>query len=79
MSTVGDAPPTEQANISDPLCYLAYLIRLRRDSESTPWRVTVENPHTDERWGFANLDRFVEFLEEQTGEIVNQTESQQKK
>ena len=29
--------------------YLAYLIRLRRDSESTPWRVTVEDPHTGER------------------------------
>lgn len=51
-----------------PLTYLAYLLRLRRDSESSPWRVTVENPHTGERWGFATLRRFVAFLEDQTGE-----------
>ena len=53
---------------SKPLTYLAYLLRLRRDSETSPWRVTVENPHTGERWGFPSLRRFVAFLEEQTGE-----------
>jgi hypothetical protein len=53
---------------SGPVTYLAYLIRLRRDSESSPWRVTVENPHTGERRGFARLRQFVDFLEEQTGE-----------
>ncbi len=75
MSTVGDAPPTEQTNKSDPLRYLAYLIRLRRDGEAAPWRVTAENPHTGERWGFANLHRFVEFLEKQTGEMFEQPHS----
>ena len=52
---------------SEPSRYLAYLIRLRRDSQSAPWRVTVENPHTGERRGFADLVRFIEFLEEETG------------
>jgi hypothetical protein len=56
--------------------YLAYLIRLRRDSESTPWRVTVENPHTGERWGFATLRQFVEFLEKQTGERLRDVHSE---
>lgn len=51
--------------------YLAYLLRLRRDNESAPWRATVENPHTGERQGFATLRQLVAFLEEQTGEMLS--------
>jgi hypothetical protein len=54
--------------------YLAYLLRLRRDSESAPWRATVENPHTGERQGFATLRQLVAFLEEQTGEMLSYQE-----
>ncbi len=50
--------------------YLAYLLRLRRDSESAPWRATVENPHTGEHRGFANLRQLIAFLEAQTGEVL---------
>ncbi|MCG3210709.1 MAG: hypothetical protein FOGNACKC_04340 [Anaerolineae bacterium] len=46
--------------------YRAYLLRLRRDSRTTPWRVTIENPHTGERLGFADLREFVAFLEAET-------------
>ena len=50
--------------------YLAYLVRLRRDGLSAPWRVTLEDPHTDERQSFATLEQFVLFLEKRTGEII---------
>jgi len=48
--------------------YLAFLLRLRRDGQSTPWRATIENPHTGERRSFTRLVKFILFLEEQTGE-----------
>ncbi|MBN1993322.1 MAG: hypothetical protein JW953_11535 [Anaerolineae bacterium] len=59
---------------SKPGNYLAYLLRLRRDNESTAWRATVENPHTGERQGFASLRQLIAFLEEQTGEILSYQE-----
>jgi hypothetical protein len=46
--------------------YHAYLIRLWREGENRPWRATVEDAHTGERVGFANLRRMFEFLEDQT-------------
>ncbi len=62
-------------NNPQPLLYLAYLIRLRRSSESAPWRVIIESPHTGERRGFATLGQFVEFLEERTGESLRGSHS----
>ena len=47
--------------------YRAFLLRLWRERESSPWRATVESPHTGERHGFANLELLFAFLEEQTG------------
>ena len=47
--------------------YLAYLLRLWRDDESTPWRASLENPHTGERKIFSSLKKLVEYLQEQTG------------
>ncbi len=52
--------------------YFSYLLRLWRERETAPWRATVEDPHTGERWGFANLRQFIAFLEEQTGEVLSQ-------
>lgn len=51
-----------------PPRYLAYLLRLRRDTPSTPWRVTLENPHTGERLGFATLPQFIAYLYEKIEE-----------
>jgi hypothetical protein len=56
--------------------YLSYLLRLWRvsgDEESLPplqkatWRVSLEDPHTRERQGFASLDELFEFLRNQIG------------
>ena len=56
--------------------YLSYLLRLWRVSdaeESRPprrkatWRVSLEDPHTRERQGFAGLDELFEFLRRQIG------------
>jgi len=46
--------------------YQAYLLRLWRvDGEGTKlaeWRVSLEDPHTGERLGFANLEQLFAFL-----------------
>ena len=58
-------------DVTDPgIDYLAYLLRLRRDDSTAPWRVTIEDPHTGERRGFATLKQFVVYLEKQTGEVI---------
>lgn len=60
----------------DHVHYLAYMLRLwqvRIDGD-VAWRASIENPHTGERHGFANLDRLFEFLEEQT---LNATECEE--
>ncbi|MFQ5435484.1 MAG: hypothetical protein ACE5FD_11465 [Anaerolineae bacterium] len=46
--------------------YQAYLLRLWRDGEKQPWRALLENPHTGEQCGFANLEQLFAYLEEQT-------------
>ena len=60
--------------------YLAYLVRLwpvSQDGEThTPvekpiWRVSIENPHTRERQGFASLEALFEFFREQIGVSAN--------
>ncbi len=50
--------------------YMAYLLRLWRENGDSPWRALLENPNTDERVGFANLNELVEFLEKKTGETI---------
>jgi hypothetical protein len=51
------------------LPYLTYLIRLWRvETEDGPiWRVVLEDPHSAERRGFANLAELYRFLAERTG------------
>ncbi len=48
--------------------YLAYLIRLWQtgDSGSFTWRVSLEDPRSGQRLGFANLQSVFAFLKEQT-------------
>lgn len=48
--------------------YLSYLLRLWQISSEGKWlwRASLENPHTGERHGFADLKSMFAFLEEQT-------------
>jgi hypothetical protein len=49
--------------------YVAYLLRLWREKGegTTQWRASLQDPHSSERVGFANLDELFEFLLRQTG------------
>jgi len=44
--------------------YHAYLLRVWREDELTPWRVQLENPHTHEVLGFPTLEKLLIFLDE---------------
>jgi hypothetical protein len=66
--------------------YLSYLLRLWRVSgggephsmgEKAIWRASLKSTRTGERRGFASLDELFDFLREQTGEWVPQTEEEQ--
>lgn len=57
----------KQKTSSRPQTYLAYLVRLWRDDEASPWRAMVEEPHTGPRRAFRDLRSLFAFLEEQTG------------
>jgi hypothetical protein len=50
--------------------YFAYLLRLWRENRDGNWRAQLENPNSEERIGFANLDELIDFLEEKTGETL---------
>ena len=50
--------------------YMAYLLRLWRENRDDSWRALLENPNTKERFGFANLNELIQFLEEKTGETI---------
>ena len=50
--------------------YMAYLLRLWRENRDGSWRALLENPNTEERFGFANLNELIEFLENKTGETI---------
>jgi hypothetical protein len=49
--------------------YLSYLLRLWqiKSGGELVWRVSLENPHTRERQGFASLEDLFDFLQEQIG------------
>jgi hypothetical protein len=48
--------------------YLACMLRLWQvgSGEEPTWRASLENPHTGERRGFANLEALCQFLMAQT-------------
>jgi hypothetical protein len=50
------------------LLYHSYLLRLWSADEQGQkvWRASLENPHTGEHLGFANLERLFAFLQDQT-------------
>ena len=43
--------------------YLAYLVRLWRDTEESGWRVLVKQVGTAEEWHFASMEAFYLFLD----------------
>ena len=51
---------------TEPRLYFSYLLRLWQtmDEGQLVWRASLENPHTGERRGFANLQMLHAFLEE---------------
>ena len=56
--------------------YFAYLLRLWRASgvEPAAWRMSLEDPHTGERIGFANLESLFAFLKAQMGDDADREE-----
>jgi hypothetical protein len=50
--------------------YVAYLLRLWREKggELTQWRASLQNPHTGEKVGFANLEAFFAYLRKKVAE-----------
>jgi hypothetical protein len=63
----------EKVKAGETQNYFAYLLRLWRESggdlprdESTRWRASLQDPHSGERVGFANLEDLFAFLERET-------------
>jgi len=52
--------------------YIAYLLRLWREQggESTRWRASLQDPHSGERAGFANLEELFGYLRRETGDLL---------
>ena len=48
--------------------YKAFLLRLWREGETDTWRAMLEDPHSGERIGFADLGRLFAFLTQETAE-----------
>ena len=46
--------------------YQAYLLRLWRDNDAASWRAMLENPHSGQRFVFANTAALYQFLDRQT-------------
>jgi hypothetical protein len=59
--------------VSEQRRYVAYLLRLwRSDSDDrSAWRASLEDPHTGERRGFADLESLFAFLKEQLDTAPN--------
>jgi hypothetical protein len=59
--------------------YLAYMLRLWQDYDAgkPAWRASLEDPHTGERHGFANLDALIAYLWEQVQDRQSEGEARQ--
>ena len=58
--------------------YLAYLLRLWQEEGAVSWRATLENVHTGEQVGFANLEKLFAFLRQFTGTTPPENEQSKK-
>jgi|RhiMetdeSRZDD1v2_1073273.scaffolds.fasta_scaffold133142_2 hypothetical protein len=54
-----------------PPMYLSFLLRLWRESEHSPWRVSLESVTTGERHGFPNLLSLLDFLQAECQTMVD--------
>ncbi|MFO7680399.1 MAG: hypothetical protein R6X34_10135 [Chloroflexota bacterium] len=43
--------------------YFACLVRFWREEENTPWRVTLENPHTTDKQNFASPEQYWQYMQ----------------
>lgn len=61
---------SEATRPSPPRPYRAYLLRLWQvEGDVHPdWRASLEDPHSGERIGFADLGHLFEYLEQQTAD-----------
>lgn len=55
--------------LKTPPQYHTYILRFWEERESEQntdkvWRFTLENPETNERFGFQNLETLIQFLEQ---------------
>jgi len=52
---------------STSLRYASYLLRLwqEQDEQTTLWRFSLDDPRTGERFGFADVETLLRFLNEQ--------------
>ena len=55
----------------------SFLLRLWRESDTAPWRASLEDPHTGQRRNFARLQDLFKALEEETGRQVDQETGRQ--
>jgi hypothetical protein len=66
------SPRRDQADLEklmeDP-GYHAYLVRVWRDDETTPWRASIEDAHTGESRGFASLEALFAFMRSQAAAV----------
>lgn len=52
--------------------YYAYLLRLWRENDDSPWRVSLQDSRTGEKIGFAELGQLKTFLEDKTqGRLID--------
>ncbi len=62
----------EKVETGEARNYFAYLLRLWRETgsdESTWWRASLQDPHSGERVGFANLEDLFGFLRQETAGV----------
>jgi hypothetical protein len=48
--------------------YHSFLLRIWREKSDNRWHMTIENPHTQERTAFGDLERFIQFLRDLTAQ-----------
>lgn len=60
--------------------YFSYLLRFWRTGPDRPWRASLEDPRTGERWGFGSLEALLDFLIRQMNQSLqaDQNEFQSK-
>lgn len=58
---------------TSPRDYRAFVVRLWRvrGREGPDWRASLEDAHTGDRHGFADLEHLIEFLEQSLAETRN--------